>query len=175
MTDDERLIKMLSKKKEDNNDDNFCSINDNEIGKIFIKNNGEILGDKVKIEGFKYNYKIPFLFKGFRNFEIEYFDEVKEEFNEDKDDYINCLKKLLASNELVVSKIIEYVLQFFNEDNREKCRSISASAYAHIQSDMIYIDVSFVFENPSFDEEGYIDLEYDCSTNEIKKIEEGYY
>ena len=36
----------------------------------------------------------------------------------DKDDYINCLKKLLASNELVVSKIIEYVFEKISREDK---------------------------------------------------------
>lgn len=143
------------------------------IGNYKIYETGEIVGENIKIDECEYKYKIPVGFNGFREFEIDCFEDVKDNFQENV--YINNLKKLLVSKEYVVKSLIESVLDFFETCGSNECIGIWISARASISDEAIYISGSFSFEEDEDEMCGYTDLYFDCITGKIKESDRGWY
>lgn len=167
------------------NKDIFTTIEDEELGKITIMQDGYIIGKKVKIEECNYDYKIPIEFSGDYGFEIYAFNEekdrIKENFQANQDKYIRNIKKIVLSQKKIVKHIIKYVIEFYEKIESSKWTNINISVGVNIDTkDRVMLNVGFSFEEYDGDkfiddEDGYIDVIFDCTTNNIEKGDYGWY
>ena len=165
--------------------DIFTTIEDEELGKITIMQDGYVIGKKVKIEECNYDYKIPVVFSGDNGFEIYAFneaeDKIKENFKNNQDKYIRNIKKILISQKKIVKYIIKYAIELYEKIESNKWTNIDISVEVKIdKDDRAMLNVGFSFEEYDDDkfvdsEDGYIDVIFDCTTNNIEEGDYGWY
>ena len=167
-------LKNISFRSNDNNTFN-TEIEDDTLGKIVIDKKGRInckkIENKRKID--KYTIPISLCFE----FVIEEFNRF--DFEKNKEKYINYLKIFLNEKTNIEDRIQAEVFKFFNnsiDHIASEYIKININTIVHIsEQDDIFIDVSFSAEKEDDEEDGYIDMGFNCNNKEVVYYESGNY
>lgn len=164
-------IKNIMFKHSDNSVD--LQIEDDTLGKIIIKEDGRINCKKIENETIINKYTIP-ISLGF-DFELEEFN--KFDFEKNKEKYLNNLKIFLSEKTNIEDRIQAEVFNFLNQSIEQitsEYTKIDINTHIHIsEQDNISMNVSFSAEKEDDEEDGYIDMGFNCNNKEVVYYESG--
>ena len=167
-------IKNISFKYNESNTFNL-EIEDDALGKIVIDKEGRINCTKLESERKIDKYAIPISLC----FEFNIAEFNKFDFERNKEKYINNLKIFLSEKANIEDKIQAEVFNFLDkpiEQITSKFTKVNIDAGIYIsEQDNISINVSLSAETEDDEEEGYIDMGFNCNNKEVVYYESGNY
>lgn len=177
MDSDKELFEAMKKRMDSNKkkEEYFSVFNDEELGVINVTFDGKIVCKNIKIDGkkYKYNHKIPIIFNEIKDFYIMDFNRIKNDFN--INNYTSNIIKFLNLKEDILKKIVMSVIEFYERDDYENVIEISISSSVLFSLDVIYISVSFAFYEEKDEIDAYVDLQFDCKSEKVNILDEGFY